>query len=58
MVQHAAPYSRDAFNYPNLGHPVIDEYPLFELVLDLAWSLGWWGPCLLTALAYATLVGG
>jgi len=57
MVQHAAPYSRDVFNYPNLGHPVIDEYPLFEIMLDAAWSLGWWGPCLLTALAYATLVG-
>ncbi|MCE0522510.1 MAG: hypothetical protein LV480_06330 [Methylacidiphilales bacterium] len=57
MVEHAAPYSRDTFNYPNLGHPVINEYPLFELVLYLAWSLGWWGPCLLTALAYATLVG-
>jgi hypothetical protein len=57
MVRHAAPYSQDAFNYPNLGHPVINEYPLFELLLDLAWSLGWWGPCVLTALAYATLVG-
>src|SRR5277367_6718743 len=57
MVQHAAFYSQDAFNYPNLGHPVINEYPLFELVLYLAWSLGWWGPCLLAALAYVTLVG-
>jgi tetratricopeptide (TPR) repeat protein len=57
MVQHAAPYSRDVFNYPNLGHPVINEYPLFELVLDAAWSVGWWGPCLLTAVAYAALVG-
>jgi tetratricopeptide (TPR) repeat protein len=57
MVRHAVPYSRDFFNYPNLGHPVIDEYPFFELLLDLAWSLGWWGPCLLAAVAYATLVG-
>ncbi len=57
MADHAAPYSRDVFNYPNLGHPVINEYPLFEVVLYLAWSLGWWGPCLLAALAYATLVG-
>jgi hypothetical protein len=57
MVRHAAPYSQDVFNYPNLGHPVINEYPLFELLLDLAWSLGWWGPCVLAALAYATLVG-
>lgn len=57
MVQHAAPYSRDVFNYPNLGHPAIDEYPLFELVLYAAWSLGWWGPCLLTALAFAMLMG-
>jgi len=57
MIRHATPYSHDVLNYPNLGHPIIDEYPLFELVLDLAWSLGWWGPCLLTAAAYATLVG-
>jgi tetratricopeptide (TPR) repeat protein len=57
MVRHALPYSRDAFNYPNLGHPVINEYPLFELVLYLAWIVGWWGPCLLTAVAFATLVG-
>jgi tetratricopeptide (TPR) repeat protein len=57
MVRHAAPYSRDAFNYPTLGHGVINEYPLFELVLYLAWALGWWGPCLLTGLAYAALVG-
>ena len=57
MVQHFAFYSHDAFNYPNLGRPVINEYPLFEIVLYLAWSLGWWGPCLLTALAYATIVG-
>ena len=21
MVEHAAPYTQDAFNYPNLGHP-------------------------------------
>jgi hypothetical protein len=56
MVQHFAIYRHDAFNYPNLGHPVVDEYPLFQVVLYLAWSLGWWGPCLLTAVAYATLV--
>jgi tetratricopeptide (TPR) repeat protein len=57
MVRHTEPYSQDTFNYPNLGHPVINEYPFFELVLYAAWSLGWWGPCLLAALAYATLVG-
>jgi len=57
MVEHAAFYNHDVLNYPNLGHPVIDEYPLFELVLYAAWSVGWWGPCLLTALAFATLVG-
>ena len=56
MVEHGAIYSHDAFNYPNLGHHVINEYPLFELVLAAAWSVGWWGPCLLTALAFAALV--
>ena len=57
MVEHGASYSHDAFNYPNLGHGVINEYPLFELMLYAAWSLGWWGPCLLTAAAYVILVG-
>jgi hypothetical protein len=56
IVQHFAPYSHDLFNYPNLNRPVINEYPLFEIVLYTAWSLGWWGPCLLTAFAYVTLL--
>jgi hypothetical protein len=56
IVQHAAPYSHDLFNYPNLHGPVINEYPLFEIALYAAWSLGWWGPCLLTALVYAALI--
>ena len=57
MVQHAAVYQHDVFSYANLGRPVIDEYPLFQLVLYAAWSLGWWGPCLLTAVCYAILAG-
>jgi hypothetical protein len=56
MVQHAAFYNHDVFNYPNLGHAVIDEYPLFQLVLYVAWSLGWWGPCLLTSALLAGLI--
>jgi hypothetical protein len=57
MVQHFAFYRHDAFNYPNLGHAVIDEYPLFQVVLYAFWSVGWWGPCLLTsALLVALLV--
>jgi hypothetical protein len=56
MVRHAAPYSHDVFNYPNLGHPAINEYPLFEPVFYAFWSLGWWGPCVLTMLALVTLV--
>jgi hypothetical protein len=57
MAQHASFYRHDVFNYPNLSHSVVDEYPLFQLILYAAWSLGWWGPCLLTALAYALLAG-
>jgi tetratricopeptide (TPR) repeat protein len=57
MVQHVRPYSHDVLNYPNLGHPVIDEYPLFELVLYPVWRIGWWGPSVLVALVFATLVG-
>ena len=56
MVQHFAFYRHDAFNYPNLGHPVIDEYPLFQLILYGCWSLGWWGPCLLTSALLVTLI--
>lgn len=56
IVHQVAPYYHDAFNYPNLGHPVIDEYPIFEIALYLAWSAGWWGPCLLAAAAYAALI--
>jgi tetratricopeptide (TPR) repeat protein len=57
MVQHFAFYRHDVFNYPNLGHAVIDEYPLFQVVLYAFWSVGWWGPSLLTsALLVALLV--
>jgi tetratricopeptide (TPR) repeat protein len=55
MVEHGAVYRHDALNYPNLGHDVIDEYPLFQVILYFAWSMGWWGPCLLTALVYGLL---
>jgi hypothetical protein len=55
MVQHFAFYRHDAFDYPNLGHPVVNEYTLFQLLLYAAWSLGWWGPSLLTALAFLLL---
>ncbi len=55
MVHHLSFYRHEIYNYPNLGHPVIDEYPLFQLVLYAAWKLGWWGPCLLTALTYGLL---
>ncbi len=56
IVHHIAPYSHDLFNYPNLGRPAINEYPLFEIVLYLAWSAGWWGPCLLAAVAYLAVI--
>ncbi len=57
MVEHGAIYRQDALNYPNLGHPAIDEYPLFQIVLYGAWSLGWWGPSLLAALVYGLMFG-
>ena len=56
MVHHLAFYRTDVFNYPDLGRPVIDEYPLFQIVLYFASCLGWWGPCLLTAFGYSLLV--
>ncbi len=55
MLEHAAIYRQDALNYATAGRPVVDEYPLFQLVLFGAWSLGWWGPCLFTALLYLVL---
>jgi hypothetical protein len=56
MVEHFAFYRHDAFNYPNLGHDVIDEYPLFQIVLYAFWVVGWWGPCLLTSALLAALM--
>jgi len=56
MVEHGAIYRHDAFNYPNLGHAAIDEYPLFQIVVYLSCLPGWWGPCLLTTLAHLALL--
>lgn len=55
MIEHGSFYRHDAFNYPNLDHSVIDEYPLFQVALYSFWKLGWWGPCLFSALAYGLL---
>ncbi len=56
IVHHLSFYRYDLLNYPNFGHSIIHEYPLFQVILYLFWSIGWWGPCLLTAAAYAFLV--
>ena len=56
MLEHLAFYRTDAFNYPNLGRPVVDEYPLFQLALYVSTLVGWWGPCLLCALGYVLLL--
>jgi hypothetical protein len=56
MVEHLAFYRQDLLNYPNLTHPVIDEYPFFQIVLYFATCLGWWGPCLLAAGVYVLLI--
>jgi hypothetical protein len=55
MVEHGAVYRHDVLNYPTLGQPLVNEYPLFQVVLFLVWKLGWWGPCVFTALAYAAM---
>jgi hypothetical protein len=57
MVEHGAIYRHDVLNYPTFGRPLVNEYPVFQLVLFLAWKLGWWGPCVLTACCYAVLTG-
>jgi len=56
MVHHLAFYRTDVFNYPTLGRPVVDEYPLFQVVLYLSTLPGWWGPCVLCALGYLLLL--
>ena len=56
MVEHLAIYRADALNYPNLGHPVVDEYPLFHIGLYLGTLVGWWGPCLLCGIGYSLLL--
>ena len=55
MLEHAAFYRHDALNYATAGQPLVDEYPLFQVILFGAWSLGWWGPCLFTAVLYLVL---
>jgi hypothetical protein len=56
MVEHGAPYTRDLFNYPDLHRPIVNEYPLFEVILYAAYSAGWWGPSALAATVYAALI--
>jgi tetratricopeptide (TPR) repeat protein len=56
MVHHLAFYRADALNYPTLGRPVVDEYPLFQVLLYLSTLAGWWGPSLLCALGYLLLL--
>lgn len=56
MIQHLAIYRADAFNYPTLGHRVIDEYPIFQLALYVSTLLGWWGPCVLCVFGYILLL--
>ena len=43
-------------DYPNLGNPLINEYPLFQLGLFGAWKMGWWGLFLGTGALYALLM--
>ena len=56
MVHHLAFYRSDAFNYPTLGQPVVDEYPLFQFALYVSSLCGWWGPCVLCAAGYVVLL--
>jgi hypothetical protein len=56
MVHHLAFYRADAFNYPTLGRPVVDEYPFFQLALYVSTLCGWWGPCVLCAAGYVLLL--
>ncbi len=55
-VEHGTVYRHDVLNYLTFGQPIVNEYPFFEVVLFLFWKLGWWGPCLLTAIGYVALV--
>src|SRR5579871_6481681 len=56
MVEHLAFYRADALNYPTAGRGVVDEYPLFQLVLYASTLAGWWGPCFLAALGSLLLL--
>ena len=56
MATHGAIYQRDVLNYPNSGHALINEYPLFQIVLFAAWNFGWWGLFLVTGCVYGLLI--
>jgi hypothetical protein len=54
MIEHGAVYRRDVMNYPNLGRPLVDEYPLFQIALFSLWKLG--ALSLFTAAIYGLLL--
>ncbi len=56
MAEHGAVYRHDVLNYLTFGQPMVNEYPLFQVIVFLCWKLGWWGPCLLTAVGYLALI--
>ncbi len=56
MAEHDTIYRQDVLNYSTFGQPIVNEYPFFQIVLYLFWKLGWWGPCLLTAIGYVALI--
>ena len=56
MMQHGALYRRDVMNYPNLGHPLVDEYPLFEIAIFSIWKWGWWAVSLFAAALYTIIM--
>ena len=56
MVHHLAFYRFDVLNYPTFGRPMVDEYPLFQILLYASTLVGGWGPCLLCALGYGLLL--
>ena len=55
MVEHGSIYRRDVLNYPNFGHSMVNEYPLYQVVVYGAWKLGPAGMIVLSLAIYGAL---
>ncbi|MEZ0297703.1 MAG: tetratricopeptide repeat protein [Candidatus Methylacidiphilales bacterium] len=57
MWANGAALGTDIFNYPNAGNPLVNEYPLFQLIIACVYHYAETGPALLNAVCWVGLFG-